>query len=139
MEYIPYILLGIIILFLGMQILFRVNIHRLEGRPAPEVSDLLEEDFDPERKALFYFYGAHCPPCITMSPRIERLSKRYPNVFKVDVGNARELASRFGITATPTIILVEAGKIAKAMVGTHSERRLERLLQTDSPPGTAPG
>ena len=139
MDYIPYILLGIIFLFLGMQIAFRLGSQRMVGKPAPDVSGLLDGPYDPGRKALFYFYGAHCPPCRTLAPRIDRLAERYPNVFKVDVSEGPELATRFGITATPTIILVEAGTIAKAMVGTLSEKRLTALMEANTTASTSPG
>ena len=139
MDYIPYILLGIIFLFFAMQVAFRLGTQRMVGKPAPDVADLLKEPFDPAKKALFYFYGAHCPPCRTMTPRIEKLAQRYPNIFKVDIGESPELATSFGITATPTILLVEAGKIAKAMVGSLSEKRLKALMEADSAPSASPG
>jgi thioredoxin 1 len=130
MEYVPYVLLGIMLLFLAMQLVFRLGARRLEGKPAPEVSDLLERPVDPTHKSLFYFYSDHCPPCRTMSPRIDRLAERYPNIFKVNVGKARELATRFGITATPAVIVTDASKIEKAMIGIQSERRLAAFLET---------
>jgi thioredoxin 1 len=130
MEYVPYVLLGIVLLFLAMQFVIRLGTRRLEGKPAPDVSDLLGQPVDPAHKSLFYFYSDHCPPCRTMSPRIDRLAERYPNVFKVDVGKARELATRFGITATPSMIVIDDSKIEKAMLGTQSERRLAALLET---------
>jgi len=131
MEAIPYVLLGIIALFFAFQFAFRLGTHRLEGRPAPELSDVLGEDLDPARKALFYFYSDHCPPCRTMAPRIDRLAERYPNVFKINISQSGEIAHRFGITATPSVILVDGGKIVRAMVGTLSERRLAAMLEAD--------
>ena len=138
MDYIPYILLGIIFLFFGMQLAFRLGTQRMVGKPAPDVAGLIDGTYDPTRKALFYFYGEHCPPCRTMTPRIDSLAERYPNVFKVDVGESPELATRFGITATPTVILVDAGMIAKAMVGTPSERRLTALMEANTTPSASP-
>lgn len=129
MEAIPYVLLGIIALFFAFQFAFRLGTHRLQGRPAPDLSDVLGDELDPARKALFYFYSAHCPPCRTMAPRIDRLAKRYPNVFKINISESGEIAHRFGITATPSVILVDGGEIVRAMVGTQSERRLAALME----------
>ena len=131
MDFIPYVLLAIIALFFLVQFALRLSTHRLEGQPAPDVSDLLGTRLEPGRTALFYFYSSHCPPCRTMSPRIERLAQRYPNVFKVDIGESRELTRRFSITVTPSVIIVDHGKITKAVVGTQSEKRLAVCMETD--------
>ena len=131
MDFIPYVLLGIIVVFFLVQLAFRLGTSRLEGQPAPDVSDLLGTRLDPGKKALFYFYSSHCPPCRTMSPRIDRLAQRYPNVFKVDIGESRELTRRFSITVTPSVIIVDQGQIAKAVVGTQSEKRLAAVMERD--------
>ena len=129
MDLIPYVLLGIIVLFFAVQMAFRLGTSRLQGKPAPDVTDLLGSRLEPGKKALFYFYSSHCPPCRTMSPRIDRLAQRFPNVFKVDVSESRELTRRFAITATPSVIVVDEGLIARAMIGTLSERRLAAWME----------
>ncbi len=129
MDFIPYVLLGIIALFLVVQIAFRLGTSRLQGKPAPDVSDLLDNRLEPGRKTLFYFYSSHCPPCRTMSPRIDRLAQRFPNVVKVDVGESRELTRRFAITATPSTIVVDDGLIFRAQIGTLSEKRLATWME----------
>ncbi len=132
MDFIPYVLLAIIVAFFLVQLAFRLSTSRLEGQPAPDVSDLLGSRLDPGKKALFYFYSSHCPPCLTMSPRIDRLAQRYPNVFKVDIGESRELTKRFSITVTPSVIIVDQGQIARAVIGTQSEKRLAACMERDA-------
>ncbi len=132
MEFVPYVLLGIIVVFFLVQLAFRLGTSRMEGQPAPDVSDLLGTRLDPGKKALFYFYSSHCPPCRTMSPRIDRLSQRYPNVFKVDIGESRELTRRFSITVTPSVIIVNQGQIARAVIGTQSEKRLAAAMEREA-------
>ncbi len=129
MDFIPYVLLGIIALLLVVQLAFRLGTNRLQGKPAPDVSDLVGNRLEPGKKALFYFYSSHCPPCRTMSPRIDRLAKRFPNVVKVDVGESRELTRRFAITATHSVIVVDQGYIAWALIGTLSEKRLVTWME----------
>ncbi len=131
MEAIPYVLLAIIGLFIFMQLALRMSTRRLEGEPAPEVSDLLDRPPEPGKKALFYFYSNHCPPCRTMTPRVDRLAERFPNVFKINISESRELGQRFSITATPSVIVVDQGQIARAFVGTASERRMAACLEPD--------
>ncbi len=129
MDFIPYVLLAIIVAFFLVQLAFRLGTSRLEGQPAPDVSDLLGTHLDPGKKALFYFYSSHCPPCRTMSPRIDRLAQRYQNVFKIDIGESRELTRRFSITVTPSVIIVDQGQIARAVIGTQSEKRLAACME----------
>ena len=131
MDVIPYVLLGIIVLFIAVQFEFRLGTSHLQGKPAPDVSDLLGNRLEPGKKALFYFYSSHCPPCRTMSPRIERVAQRFPNVFKVDVGESRELTRRFSITATPSVVIVHEGQISRAGIGTISEKRLATWMEPD--------
>lgn len=129
MDLLPYVLLGIIALFIAVQIAFRLGTTRQQGKPAPEVSDLLGDRLEPGKQALFYFYSSHCPPCRIMSPRIDRLAQRFPNVFKVDVSESRELTRRFAITATPCVIVVHGGQIDRALIGTTSEKRLATWME----------
>ena len=67
-----------------------------------------------------------------MSPRIDRLAQRYPNVFKVDIGESRELTRRFSITVTPSVIIVDQGQIARAVIGTQSERHLAACMEREA-------
>ena len=132
MDAIPYVLVAIIALFIFVQLAFRLSTRRLEGKSAPDVSDLLDPPPEPGEKALFYFYSNHCPPCRKMTPRVDRLSQRFPNVIKINISESRELGQRFSITATPSIIVVDQGQITRALVGTHSEKHLASYLEADA-------
>jgi thioredoxin-like negative regulator of GroEL len=50
-------------------------------------------------------------------------------VVKVNTREERELSKRLGVSATPTIIALEEGRIVAAMAGTQSERRLKKLFR----------
>lgn len=128
MDWIPYVLIGIILLYLALQFGFWFAPRRLKGRPAPDVSDLLRDRSLPQGKLLFYFYSSSCGPCRIMGPRVDRLSEGRSNVIKVNIGEDYDLACRFGISVVPSILLVDEGKIRKVLVGRQSRRRLEALL-----------
>jgi thioredoxin 1 len=80
-------------------------------------------------KRLFYFYSPKCGPCRRMTPIIDKLAQQYPTVTKVDVSDEPETASRFGIRATPTTVLVKDNIIEEVMLGARSENQLIQLLK----------
>ncbi len=128
MEWIPFVLLGIIILFLVLQLSLWFGTRRLEGKPAPDVSDILGERAKQLNKLLFYFYSPHCGPCRRMTPHIDRLSQNHDNIVKIDISQDHDISHRFGVTVVPTTLVVSDGKVTKALVGRQSERQLEALL-----------
>lgn len=128
MSWIPYLLLSIIVLFLALQIGFWLSTRRLRGRSAPDVSDLVDLPAPDTARTLYYFYSEHCGPCTVMTPRIDALAERYPNIVKIDLSAERELSRRFHISVVPSILVVEEGHITSALVGRCSRRRLEALL-----------
>ncbi|MDZ7753741.1 MAG: thioredoxin family protein [Gammaproteobacteria bacterium] len=127
-------LFGIILMFPVLQAGFWLNTRRLRGRPAPEYLDLLEAGTaPPDQRVLFYFYSSHCGPCRTMTPRVEALETDFSNIVMVDIDEHDELTCRFGVSAVPSVIVVNEGRIERAMLGKQSERALRALL------GTSPG
>lgn len=134
LEWIPYGLLGIILMFPVLQAGFWLNTRRLRGRPAPEYGDLLGTGAaaPPCGPVLFYFYSSHCGPCRTMTPRVAAMAADLPNIVMVNIDEQDELTCRFGVSAVPSIILVNEGKIERAMLGKQSEKALRTLL--DAPP-----
>jgi S1-C subfamily serine protease len=61
----------------------------------------------------------HCSPCIAMQPSIDALKERGYPVRQIDVGS--DEASRYGVRATPTVLMVEkdSGTELTRMVGLH--------------------
>lgn len=128
MDWIPYLLAGIILLFVFLQTGLWLGTKRLEGKPAPAYPDDLAARVAGHDRILFYFFSAHCGPCQAMTPSIDEMSRERSNVVKIDIGEEHELACRFGVTVVPSILVVDQGRIAKALVGRQSKRRLLSLL-----------
>ncbi len=129
LEWIPYGLLGIILMFPALQAGVWLNTRRLRGRPAPEYADLLDAGTaPPDTPTLFYFYSAHCGPCRTMTPRVKAMTADFRNIIMVDIDEQDELTCRFGVSAVPSVMLVKGGRIERAMLGKQSERALRALM-----------
>ena len=123
---------GVMILSLvGLMVLFQFSIYwrskRMVGKAAPDLGDG-EENADAGTR-LIYFHSPNCGPCKRMSPMVDELAGRYPNVTSVDVSRNMEVALKYNVRATPTVVLVKEGKVAKVLLGPQSEARLEALLQ----------
>lgn len=129
MEYLPFILIGVMAVFMAMPLFIWLGGKRMQGRAAPDYAALLAPEQQGRNKLLFYFYSEHCGPCRTLGPLIDTMATRYGNVVKVDVSRQTAVARQFGIRATPTLVLVEAGTVVKVMLGAVSEKQLDVLLR----------
>ncbi|MGA7951027.1 MAG: thioredoxin family protein [Thiobacillaceae bacterium] len=113
-----------------MQVSLHHRARRVEGQEAPDTS-VLDGKAGKHSRKLYYFYARHCGPCKSMAPLIERVRQDHPNLIKLDIAEAADLARQFGIVATPTFILVEAGTIRKVRLGGMNQRQLLAMLGTE--------
>lgn len=72
------------------------------------------------------FYSTECPPCEALAPKLEAVAEqfagraRFVKIFRQ--GN-RELATRLGVTGSPTLIFYKGGKeIGQRMTGEDIKR-----------------
>jgi thioredoxin 1 len=86
--------------------------------------------------ALVDFSASWCQPCKALAPTIEAVAKEYSgrlNVFKVDIDEAQESSSHFGIQGVPTCVLFKDGKEVDRFMGNKDLRsikeRVDRLLE----------
>lgn len=129
MQWLPYILGAVVVLFIFLQLRVVVASRRLQGRPAPDFASTLRPEQMGFDRYLIYFYSPHCGPCRRMGPRVDELAGRHPNVLKVDISAELTLARAFGVMATPTAVLVRDGAISRVLLGETSAHKLEALLE----------
>ena len=100
-----------------------------------EVKHLTEENFDGETEnglVLVDFWAEWCGPCNTLSPILEQVAedvKGKASVCKVNVGEAPELAKRFGIRSIPTMHILKDGKIVRTLSGVVDKSALINALE----------
>lgn len=80
-----------------------------------------------------------CPPCRAIKPAYESIASQFSQQYvgrgvrfvdiELGVGEGRTLASRFGVSATPTFIFFKDGKKADEMKGAD-KRGLENKIET---------
>jgi len=97
---------------------------------------LTDENFEKEitnapKPILVDFWAQWCSPCLILGPILEKLSEEYQDKFilaKVNVQENPIVASRFGISAIPTVMLFKNGKVADEFTGVIPEREIKEFL-----------
>ncbi|MBI5244744.1 MAG: thioredoxin [Elusimicrobia bacterium] len=97
---------------------------------------LTDETFEMEvlkssMPVLVDFWAPWCGPCRMLSPLIEELAKEYEGkvrVAKLNTDDHPNSASRFSISAIPTLLLFKNGKVERQMVGVHSKADIKKVL-----------
>ena len=77
---------------------------------------------------LVDFWASWCPPCRAMNPTVEALAREF-KVCKVNVDTNQELASHYGISSIPALLIFKDGRIAARHVGVTPEAMLRAEMQ----------
>ena len=83
-----------------------------------------------EKTVLIDFYADWCGPCRMVSPIIDEIADEYDEflVGKVNVDSEPELASSFGVTSVPTLVVMKNGKIINESVGAKPKAQILNML-----------
>ncbi len=88
------------------------------------VKDLTANEFNdavavPEKLLVVDFWASWCGPCKMLSPVIDALSEEMTDVtfYKVNVDDERSLASHFGVSSIPTVVMIKDKQIVNQFVG----------------------
>ncbi len=83
-----------------------------------------------EGLVLVDFFTTWCGPCKMLSPIVEGLANQFPQltVIKVDAEEAPLLSAEFRVSAVPTLIKFQDGKMIEQRAGYMPEAMLQRWL-----------
>ena len=82
------------------------------------------------KPVLIDFYADWCGPCKMLAPVLEAISDEHTDVMvaKVNVDDNPGLASAFGVSAIPTLVVMKDGKPVAKQVGMLPKSEILRML-----------
>lgn len=76
------------------------------------------------------FTSPVCPPCLMLEPIFEELvEKGLCSIAKINVLENQDLAEKFQISATPTLIIIKNQEIKKSILGYQPIEVWEELIK----------
>jgi len=82
---------------------------------------------------LVDFWAPWCGPCRMVAPVVEELAEDYDgqvSFVKLNVDNAPQVASRYGIMSIPTLMLFKKGEPVDTIIGFRPKEELKKSLET---------
>ncbi|MFB8403552.1 MULTISPECIES: co-chaperone YbbN [unclassified Streptomyces] len=104
---------------------------------AEGVAEVTDADFDAEvlaagRPVLVKFTAEWCGPCRQLTPVLAAIAAEESErlrVVEIDVDRNPGTTVRYGVLATPTLMVFRAGEPVKSIVGARPKRRLLQDLE----------
>ena len=83
-----------------------------------------------EKPLLIDFYATWCGPCKMVSPIIDEIAEEHPefSVGKVNVDEEPELATAFGVSSIPMLVVIKNGVITESAVGARPKAAILDML-----------
>ena len=83
-----------------------------------------------DKTVMIDFWAEWCGPCRMMSSVIDEVAETLSDVkvCKVNVDEASDLASMFGIESIPTLVVIKNGQTVNKSIGLISKEQVLQLL-----------
>jgi len=91
-----------------------------------------QEVLDESLPVLVDFWAEWCGPCRMIGPVVEELATEYQGklkVCKVDVDQAPNTASEYGVMSIPTIAIFKNGEVVDKLVGAVPKASLVEKIE----------
>lgn len=88
-----------------------------------------------EGPVLVDFFATWCGPCQAMMPLLEEVEKDIPKgakIVKLDIDQAPELASKYGVMSIPTFKVFKGGDVVDEAMGMQPRDNIIKLLEKHS-------
>lgn len=104
------------------------------GAAAAITADRFEEEvLKSDIPVVVDFWAEWCGPCKALAPTIDAIAEEYAGrvkVFKLDVQTEAALASKYGVSSIPTLLLFKGGEIADRVVGNQPKANITSRIDT---------
>ena len=90
-----------------------------------------QEVMQSDKPVLIDFFATWCGPCTMVSPLVDEIAQQRSDikVCKVDVDDQGELASRFGVSSIPMLVVMKNGKVTAKSVGAMPKEKILELVE----------
>lgn len=94
------------------------------------LNNFSQEVLNSDKPVLLDFWAPWCGPCRMVVPMVERIAEERPDikVGKVNIDEELELASRFGISSIPTLVVMKNGQVVRQATGARPKDQILALL-----------
>ena len=128
MQFLPYILAFITLVFLVLQLYPYLKLRALRGKIAPSLEKILSAEQRKQSQILLYFMAPQCGMCRNITPIIEELSQQRSDIVQVDISKSAEIARELGVMGTPAFVLIKSGIVEKVKLGGLSRDKILEFL-----------
>lgn len=113
--------------------------HKIRYMNAEEFEELLTNS---DKPIILDFFSDDCPPCDVLAPIYEKMAEKYGDYIqfvKIMRQENRELALKFGVTGSPTVLFFQDGKevgsrLSGFMTKPQVRKAIEEILGNVLPP-----
>lgn len=100
---------------------------------------LKAEDFESEvlnsdSLVLIDFFAEWCGPCKMLSPIVDQVADEFEGkvkIFKLDVDDAQEIASKYNVMSIPNLLLFKGGEVVEQLVGAMPKEQLVEKINAN--------
>ena len=90
-----------------------------------------KEVVESDKPVLVDFWAPWCGPCRQLAPTIDRIADQFAGqvkVGKLNTDDNAQVATRYKISAIPTLLFFKGGKVVDQLVGVHPKPEIKKRL-----------
>ncbi|MEG0070522.1 MAG: thioredoxin [Raoultibacter sp.] len=94
-------------------------------------ADFQSKVLEAQGPVLVDFFATWCGPCKMLAPTLDEVAQEVEgkaHVYKIDVDQSPDIASRYSVMSVPTLIVFKDGQPAQQAVGSQPKARLLEML-----------